>query len=366
MADSGSRRNWVTAYVVIPLLFVVAFASLLPLIETNVWWIRYLDFLRLQLAGALMLLLILHLALRPAGLLGWVGMAIAVLGLGYNFYRISPYMSIFGDKAVAVSACPDTSKLRVLVANLQKSNENASAFLRLVRRVQPDLVLALETDAFWDEQLGNLTDSYPHRERYTPENHAYYGMNLLSKYKLVSPQFRFLFDKYTPSIFTSVRLPDGTLVQFFGLHPRPPQSWSQPTTMRDAHLLTAALEARNSTEPTIVAGDLNAAPWERVVRRTMRIGRLLDPRVGRGYYPTYVLQSPFLTWPLDQVLYQASFVLKSFEVLSDVGSDHIPLLVSLCHVSEVAVRQEPPALEDGDLLEAQTSIEAAKAAAEAQ
>lgn len=62
MADD-SHRSWTTAYIVLPLLFVVAVASLLPLIETNVWWIRYFDYLRIQFTVALVVLLLLHLAL---------------------------------------------------------------------------------------------------------------------------------------------------------------------------------------------------------------------------------------------------------------------------------------------------------------
>ncbi|WP_376742211.1 hypothetical protein [Pseudorhizobium tarimense] len=36
-----------------------------------------------------------------------------------------------------------------------------------------------------------------------------------------------------------------------------------------------------------MAGDFNAVPWERVTRRAMRIGDLLDPRIGRGALSTY-------------------------------------------------------------------------------
>ena len=42
-----------------------------------------------------------------------------------------------------------------------------------------------------------------------------------------------------------------------------------------------------SEEASIVAGDFNAVPWERISWHAMRIGGLLDPRVGRGLYPTY-------------------------------------------------------------------------------
>ena len=96
-------------------------------------------------------------------------------------------------------------------------------------------------------------------------------MHFFSKRPLVSSVFRYLFDAFTPTLFTGAELSDEEIVQFIGTHPQPPMAWSQPTTLRDAHLLSVALEARSSEAPTIVAGDLNAAAWETVTQRAARI-----------------------------------------------------------------------------------------------
>ncbi|MFC1460285.1 endonuclease/exonuclease/phosphatase family protein [Microvirga arabica] len=167
-------------------------------------------------------------------------------------------------------------------------------------------------------------------------------MHLLSRYELFDPEMKFLFDNFTPSIVTGVRLPDGSAVSLFGLHPQPPQSWPQLTAMRDAHLITAALQARDAQAPGILAGDFNAVPWERVTRRVMRLGKLLDPRVGRGLYSTYHAHSIFLSWPLDQVLYQDKFALLEFKRLPAFGSDLYAILVTLCHLPAAASRQSAP------------------------
>ena len=196
-------------------------------------------------------------------------------------------------------------------------------------------------------------------EQFIPEDHVAYGIHLFSKRPLVAPEMRFLFDEFTPTVFTGLELEDGSTVQFIGMHPQPP-FWFQPSTMRDAHLLTAGLEARASEAPTIVAGDLNAVPWERVTRRMIRIGGLLDPRIGRGYYPTIGADSAWVSWPLDQVLYEEDFALTGFEVLPAFGSDHYPILAGLCRAPEAAELQEPTAMEDDDLREAEASIEAAR------
>lgn len=129
--------------------------------------------------------------------------------------------------------------------------------------------------------------------------------------------------------------------------------------MRDAHLMMAALEARSSDLPTIIAGDLNAAPWERTVRRAMRIGELVDPRVGRGIYPTYDMQSWLVSWPLDQILFQDRFALAEWKVLRSFGSDHASVFAALCLLPDLPVRQSAPPLKAGDIEEAERSIAAA-------
>jgi endonuclease/exonuclease/phosphatase (EEP) superfamily protein YafD len=360
--SSGRVSHWIANYLVMPLIVVAALVSLLPFIETDTWWIRYMDFARVQFLAVLPVLLVLYAVLRrPRDGLGWVPLGLAILAIGYNVYRIHPYVPFWPEEAIAVSECPADSRLRILVANVKKSNEQSERLFEIVRSTGPDLFLVLETDQWWNERLTQLSNGFPHRVQHIPEDHAFFGMHLLSKHELLDPEVKFLFDNFTPSIFTGVRLPDGVAVTFYGLHPQPPQSWSQPTTMRDAHLLAAALQARDAQNPSILAGDFNAVPWERVTRRAMRIGGLLDPRVGRGLYPTYDAQSILITWPLDQVLYQDRFALLEFERLPAIGSDHYPVLADLCRSPGVADRQSPPPLEDGDLQEAQTSIEAARA-----
>ena len=296
----------VASWIVLTLLLLAAAASLLPLVESDVWWIRVLDFPRVQFGVALILLLVVLLALRrlPRGL-DVLAVIAALLGLGYQAFKLHPYVgAVTSEMAVGMESCPTAASVSLMVANVQKRTERAEEFLEIVLAADPDVLLVLETDAWWEEHLQPLRATFPYSVQHVPEEHVAFGMHLFSRRELVAPEFRFLFDGYTPSIFTGLSLPGGAEVRLLGLHPRPPQAWSQPTTMRDAHLLAAALDARGSDIPTIVAGDFNAVPWERVTRRAMRIGSLLDPRVGRGLYPTFSTDSVLVSWPIDQILFQ--------------------------------------------------------------
>lgn len=362
--DTVNRHSWGKAAraVVIAAGAIVAAASLLPFAETNAWWVRVLDFPRLQYALALLAVAVLYAVLGgPRRPVGWLTLGAMILAAGYNIYKLFPYMSPMPEMAVDVDSCPPGSRLRVLIANVQMGNREAEALIDIVARNQPDLFLAMETDEWWDRRLSELAPVFPHRVQHVDED--YFGMHLLSKYPLGTPEVRFLASEDVPAIFTDVQLPDGAWIDFYGVHPRPPRAF-QSSTYRDAQILAAALEARDSPRPAVVAGDLNAVPWERVLRRALRIGGLLDPRVGRGYYPTYDVEAPpVIRWPLDHVLHQDELALLGYRLPPAFGSDHLPVLAELCHIPALADRQAAPALEEGDLAKAERAIEAGLRAA---
>jgi endonuclease/exonuclease/phosphatase (EEP) superfamily protein YafD len=344
-------------------LFVTIAASFLPLIETNIWWVRYLDFPRVQFAVALLVLIILLIVIggvkRTWSL---IAVLLGIGALGYHAYKLLPYTTLVAPLAVAEPGCAEDNRLELLVANVQQSNETSEALFRIVEEVDPDVFVVLETDPWWDAALADMTERFPYGTQFVPEGEdtGAFGMHLLSRYRLIGSETMFYFGNDTPTIIADLALPGGAPVQVVAVHPRPPLYWSQPTTMRDAHLMMAALEARGSDIPTIVAGDLNAVPWERTVRRTMRIGELLDPRVGRGLYPTYDVQSWLMSWPLDQILFQDRFALVEWNVLRSFGSDHAPVFATLCLAPDLAARQSAPPIEEGDIEEAERSIAAAR------
>lgn len=343
-----------------PLIVVLAVASLLPLVETNVWWVRFFDFPRLQLGVALVATLLIFLVLlRWTGASGLLVIGLGAAALGYQIYKLYPYAPLVPEMALSVSDCPAEAGLRVLVANVQRSNERADEFFAILAEADPDVLVLLETDEWWDQRLASL-EGLPHRVQSIPEDALYFGMHLLSRHPLVDPRVRFFVDTDTPSILAGIALPGGAEVEIVGLHPRPPEL-GQPTTMRDANLYAAALEAADSEAASIVVGDFNAAPWERVNRRAMRIGGLLDPRVGRGLYVSYATDSLVMKWPIDQILFEDQLALLDFRKLPSFGSDHYPMMAELCHAPGFADRQSPPLMAEDDLREAQTALEAARA-----
>ncbi|EYD72746.1 endonuclease/exonuclease/phosphatase family protein [Limimaricola hongkongensis] len=340
------------------ILALLAMASLLPLLETDAWWVRYLDFPRLQFAAAIVLVWTLMVALGGIGhgAARWMTV-LAIAALAYHGWRLWPYQPLAAKMDPGEASCAPEERLSVIVANVQRSNRQVGEVIALARDENPDLFFVLETNEWWDEALAALDADYAHHEQDIPSDATYYGMHVFSRHPFDSAQMRFPFGADTPLFDGVLAHPAGKL-RVFGVHPRPPQL-GQPSTLRDATMLEAAMGARDGVLPALVAGDFNATPWERTARRTLRLGRLIDPRAGRGPMPSFDANSWWMKWPLDQILWQQGLAMADFEVLGGIGSDHYPVRADLCFTVNADQRVETAA--EGDLDEAQATFQKARA-----
>lgn len=351
--------RWIAGIAFALILLLVA-GSFLPVIEGESAFLRWWDFPRVQIGFLLIVLLAVHLIASTGEVLRIVSTVLVLAALGYHGSKLLPFTSAAPVMALSTDICPEGTGLRILSFNAQRSNEAGEAFLDLVARVEPDLLLVMETDEYWDGVLARLSATYPDGASHIPEEAEFYGMHLLSRLPLVAPKVVMRPEAGTPSIVTGVVLPSGDRVRFQGVHPRPPIPFRQGTTLRDATLYRAALDAAGSSRPTILAGDFNAVPWSGVIASVMRLGGLLEPRIGRGLVPTYGAESWWKSWPLDYVLYQDAFALRQFGRLPPVGSDHRPVLADLCLQPDMAERQVIPAATREDLREAERTVAAAE------
>jgi len=57
---------------------------------------------------------------------------------------------------------------------------------------------------------------------------------------------------------------------------------------------------------------------------------------------TFHADHPLLRWPLDHVFVSEHFTLKTMRRLPHIGSDHFPLLTTLCYRPSRADEHEPP------------------------
>lgn len=326
--------------VLMALLLVIATA--LPLLRLNQWWIRVFDFPRAQITLAAIVVLALYYYFRdPSRVYDTVVLGLLVLAVVYQSVKIFPYTVLMPKQVLAAESPPDEASLRLLVANVLMDNRESEAFLEVVRKFDPDVILTVETDEWWEKALRTLEEKYPHTLKNPLDNT--YGMLVYSRLELINPEIRFILKDSIPSMHMQVRLPAGNRVFLHFVHPDPPNpKYATETTERDAEVLIVGREVEKRDKPTIIAGDFNDVAWSRTTNLFQKASGLLDPRVGRGMYNTFNARNPFLRWPLDHVFHSDHFKLVRMERGPAWGSDHFPMFIELKLESGAAAEQEEP------------------------
>ena len=344
---------WVRAVSAV-LALILAAATFVPFIATDQWLVRFSAFPRVQVLVLLVVLLLAMLALpgrlRPV----WLAVEGAtVAAIAAQVWVLYPFIGWHDPEMVAAVECPEGHRLEVVAVNVQMTNENADRLFETLADADPDLILLQETDPWWDERLKALADEYPYAVQHVTQN--YFGIHLLSRFPLAGAEVRFLTSSRDPSVFTGVTLPSGDAVRFYGIHPRPP-AVGQSTAERDGQILAAALAVRQDGQPSVLAGDLNSPPWSMVLGHARRVAGLLEPRIGRGWTPTFGAQSPVVAWPLDYVLAGDAFTVLGYGALPAFGSDHLPVLAELCFQPSAAALQSAPELGPDDIAAAEAAV----------
>lgn len=317
----------------------VLFFSVLALVPTiasltrfDQWWIRGFDFPRLQVSVLTLFILGLVILVFPMGsTLQLVLSALLFLSFLYQAVKIFPYTILARKQVFRLEGRKANTRISILVSNVLTPNKKYDKLLKLVHYWDPDILLTLETDKRWEEELSEIEERYPHTVKIPQDN--LYGMHLYSKLELQEIKVKFLISEEIPSIHGYVLLRNGERVNIHCLHPKPPSPTEDDTsTKRDAELLLIGKEVKKQNS-TLVFGDLNDVAWSRTTRLFQQISGLVDPRIGRGFYNTYHASIPVFRWPLDHVFHSKDFALLKLKRLPNIGSDHFPIYIELNHVS---------------------------------
>lgn len=308
---------------------LLACLTLLPLSRSRAWCVRGLEFPRLQLASfALSLLLLELIALDVSRPLAWIIVSVTTASLLYHAWWIAPYTRLYPVEVKPAVGAIQENSLRVLSANILQTNRRADALLELIDSWQPDLVVAIECDRWWQEQLQQIEHRYPHTLQCPQAN--LYGMLLYSRLPLTEAEVTFLVEEDKPSMHGLVTLQGGRQIRFHALHPAPPSPTENlETSERDAELIAVGKNLAEADLPVILTGDLNDVAWSRTTRLFRRLSGLLDPRIGRDIFATFHARIPFMRWPLDHVFHSPEFALVQVHRLPLLGSDHFALLFEL-------------------------------------
>lgn len=334
-------------------------ATLLPLARLDDWWVRIFDFPRLQIAVVSALLVVLVWLLRQnASTAQDLWLAALTACTLYQAYRMLPYTPLYPKQVQDSQRSTPETTLSVLCANVLMSNHNAEGLRRLIAENDPDLIYAAETDDWWHRALQHLETTHPFHVQ-QPQGNTY-GMLLYSRLELIEPRVRFLVEDDVPSVHARVRLRSGQELELRCLHPRPPAPGeSSRSTERDAELLIVGKELKALQSPAIVCGDLNDVAWSHTNDLFCAVSGLLDPRIGRGFFPTFHSMWVWMRFPLDHVFHSAHFRLVAFRRLRHWGSDHFPVFIKLSFEPDAELEQEEPGPSPQEAGEAEQKIDKA-------
>jgi endonuclease/exonuclease/phosphatase (EEP) superfamily protein YafD len=315
-------------YFVIFISTLVIIASLLSLFyNLPYWYSKVLDFPRLQyfILGLICFVLFLFLNRKwkwPSILLG-LGLVASIV---IHSVRIFPYW--FGDKTVADAGknISEENAVSILLANVLITNREYGKVLDVVSKANPDIIIAMEVNQRWLNELESLKEDYPF-DLEQPNEEAY-GMALYSKFPLKNTQIKYLKHKNVPSFHCRVVLESGKEFMLYAVHPVAPMpSDKYPDNVGEAEIelvRVGELVSQNQL-PSMVAGDFNDVSWSNTSRLFGNDGKLNNVRLGRGLYNTFDANSSIMRWPLDHYYMTKEFKLVEIKRLNKIGSDHFPI-----------------------------------------
>ncbi len=346
--------------IAIVLCILSILSALMQVIKKEIWWVRIFDFPNTQ---------VLFLALIGVPLLFWsynsflvwhyVLLGFSFVAIAYHCYTIYPYTRFHSKEIPHLESGQKGLQIKLMTSNIYMHNRDYASFLEVVRQYDPDLLLVVETDAAWQDNLSSLHEIYPYKVLCPLSNT--YGLLFYSKLYIEESEIKFLVQEDVPSLYAKLALPDGQSITFFGVHPKPPFPGENNSSLpRDAALVLVGREAKLLDTPVIITGDLNDVAWSHTTRLFRSISGLLDPRVGRGFYNTFNAKLPsFLRWPLDHCFVSRHFRVIDIKTLPHINSDHLPIALTLSLHERHKKRLPEKEVEQSDIQEAKEKLEKA-------
>lgn len=341
---------------------LVVFVSVWGLLPLDHWWIRGVDFPRIQILVIGLVSLVGLLVLAPQWESWDVVLLLALIGaVGLQLRMVLPYTRLWKKEVRQALPIPDAVQIKLMVSNVLTPNDNTQALVDLVQQKNPDILITLESDQKWQDALSVIEPDYPYNVKVPLDN--LYGMHLYSKLELIDPEVKYLLIDDIPSIHTQLRLPNDEVIWLYCLHPMPPSpTEADKSTTRDAELLMVGRHINENNQTAILAGDLNDVAWSKTTLMFQRISGLLDPRIGRFFINTFHVNYPFLRWALDHIFHSPCFTLVNIERLPSIGSDHFPVMTTLQYEACATAEQEENATEASvkDKIDTEAKIEEGK------
>ena len=216
---------------------------------------------------------------------------------------------------------------KVVSYNVLWSNKKYDEAIALINREQPDIAIFQEAQAPWAKALTKLKAHYPYHVGATKLE-----IEVYSKFPLNNTKID-LYGTYRGLVITDLQLGDNK-IKFIATHAYPQLYYGREGwQIRNEHLEVGIGEyVGNLRQSVVVAGDLNASMWSPYYHSLIDRSGLHDARQGFGILPSQSVIAPrykIFSSPIDHCLVTPDIKVKNFKLGSDIGSDHLPIIIDL-------------------------------------
>ncbi|QTY26872.1 endonuclease/exonuclease/phosphatase family protein [Flavobacterium sp. CS20] len=305
------------------LLFCILLISTLHYWPFQHWVFRTLAFAKIQLSFIQTIVIaILLTQFSSLSDLSIILSAIILLLWLHNLFILLPYTSIYHRESQRL----ETSKEAVsfLSVNVYQYNQQYHLLIELIKRIQPDILLTMESDKNWEKALEEVEDLFQYSKKVPQDNT--YGIHFYTKLKANKIQVNYFVAEDIPSIEADLETKDGDEFTFFGIHPPPPSPTEEETSKeRDADILALGQKIKTLKKPCLVVGDFNNVAWSKSSKLFKKTTQLLDPRIGRGFISTFHAKYLFFRFPIDLIFHSKSVYIQNLKTEKHINSDHFPL-----------------------------------------
>ncbi len=333
-------------YYILSALFILA--SILPFITHQHWIFRVWEFGRIQVMILQSITLALGIVfIESKNPLFWATVILHAGLLINHLIILIPYTSLYSFKKQK-NIPKHTQTISIISVNVYQFNERYDELIKLVREIEPDILLTMESNQAWEDALTDIEDKYPNFKKVALENT--YGIHFYTKLPVKSLKVNYFIADDLPSIEASMLTENGTQFTFFGVHPPPPSPTEEDNSReRDGELLSIGKKVLETKGAVIVAGDFNNVAWAKSSIQFRKTSQLLDPRIGRGFVSTFHAKYRLLRFPIDLFFHSSDIFIEDFKTLRNIGSDHLPLFCTFfMNKNEDIQEEEVETLEEGE------------------
>ncbi|UDQ98036.1 endonuclease/exonuclease/phosphatase family protein [Lentisphaerota bacterium WC36G] len=243
------------------------------------------------------------------------------------FTLLINFLEIFPLYVAPPSSASDNSAKKIIKLmhfNINTANNNYNQIENYILANNPDIVLLEEVNSSCLLALKQLEKKYPFKITYPQEDN--FGIAMFSKFKMTSANLLYYGSRKIPYIRAEYLI-NGKNISIFGVHTLPPIGANLSKERNE--MLAYLAKKIDSSQSTIILGDLNISPFSYYFKKLLKDGNLTNSQCGFGLQTSWPAKLFLLRIPIDHCLISNDIQIIDRKIGSNIGSDHNSLIISL-------------------------------------